>query len=280
MRTVSFTIEQLDRTADGRWTVVLNSTSYTLPDVAFSPTMRAYLEKFTATPEVFIGLEVEAKFSGSRLVQISLPSASLAALSHFNPEVAQGRWQLEHLLSEFVVADTVPSYYEVPPVEVDNSARRVFRAKMSWSPADDAFNTYDGDTLHVEGLGRVRLWGVDAPEIPHWDGEKFVGEAEPGGYAARDFLRDLVANKEVVVEIDKSISFPGRLPGQDSDGRWLVMLWARDAAGRWVNVNKALLAKGLVRLDLSVESSSGAFVRHGLATFAVGGGRSWYAGVA
>ena len=40
----------------------------------------------------------------------------------------------------------------------------------------------DGDTLHV-GDERVRLWGIDAPEID-----------EPGGPAARDALEEFAAD--------------------------------------------------------------------------------------
>ncbi|MBC7345017.1 MAG: hypothetical protein H5U03_06330, partial [Clostridia bacterium] len=71
-----------------------------------------------------------------------------------------------------------------------------------------------------------------------------------------------------MVEIDKSINFSGRLPGQDPYGRWLVMLWVRDYTGHWVNVNKALLAKGLACLDVSAENPPGTFIRRGLTAFA------------
>jgi len=61
---------------------------------------------------------------------------------------------------------------------------------------------YDGDTIHVDidlGLStwikkeKLRLARINAPEIR--------GSQRPAGLAARDFLRNLILDKEVIGEI-------------------------------------------------------------------------------
>src|SRR5881392_755187 len=55
----------------------------------------------------------------------------------------------------------------------------------------------DGDTIDVTTLGRVRLLGIDAPEI----GRVFDTSA-PFAYAARDKLAGLVLHRWVRLEMD------------------------------------------------------------------------------
>jgi micrococcal nuclease len=55
----------------------------------------------------------------------------------------------------------------------------------------------DGDTIDVQGIGRVRLLGIDAPEI----GAGF-DTAAPFAVEARNRLADLVANRWVRLEYD------------------------------------------------------------------------------
>jgi micrococcal nuclease len=56
----------------------------------------------------------------------------------------------------------------------------------------------DGDTLVLAGGERVRLIGIDTPELAR-DGRS----AEPGAEAARDFLRDAVEGREVTLGFDR-----------------------------------------------------------------------------
>ncbi|MEW6770004.1 MAG: thermonuclease family protein [Bacillota bacterium] len=260
MRTLALVIDDLKCESPGVWLVNLNGRVYRVSETVFSSALRAYLEKFVKRLRVFCGLAVEATFDGENLVRLSLPSSSLALLARYNPEIIAGRYGVDEVVSEFARTDTAPSYYQPPPPLGEHPTHRVVMGRVDWSPLHDAFNTYDGDTFYVQGLGKVRLWGVEAPEIPRWTGSSFEGEEQPGGYMARDYLRDLVAGKDVVLEIDKSIQFPGYQPGQDPYGRWLVVAYVRDSAGNWVNVNKALLAQDLARVD--IQSQPSYFSRH------------------
>ena len=60
---------------------------------------------------------------------------------------------------------------------------------------------HDGDTIAVEGV-KVRLYGIDAPEL-----------AQPGGEAARDHLRALVLGQRVHVAFMDKDSY-GRTVGR------------------------------------------------------------------
>lgn len=110
-----------------------------------------------------------------------------------------------------VVADGAPPVHS-PPVLV----RRVV----------------DGDTIDVQGLGRVRLLGIDAPE---WG----FGFDTPAPFAteARDRLAALIANRWVVLEYERR--------GRDAYNRRLAYVLVEN--GRCVNTT--LVREGLARVS-------------------------------
>ncbi len=99
---------------------------------------------------------------------------------------------------------------------------------------------YDGDTITVNiDLGlhtfvnkvKIRLARIDAPELR--------GEEREKGLKVRDFLRELVFNKEIVVQTIKD--------RKGKYGRYLGEVWAKDEKGNYFNVNDLLLRKRLVK---------------------------------
>ncbi len=90
---------------------------------------------------------------------------------------------------------------------------------------------YDGDTctaiidfgFHIQQKMRLRLAEIDAPEIR--------GKERPKGLKARDFLRDLILNKDVVVETVKD--------KKGKYGRYVAKLWVED-----ICVNDHLVKSG------------------------------------
>lgn len=95
---------------------------------------------------------------------------------------------------------------------------------------------YDGDTITVDiDLGmniwqreqKIRLLGINTPEMR--------GADKVAGAAARDYLRSLVLNGEIIVRTVKD--------KHEKYGRLLGEIWI-ELDGREVNVNRMLLEGG------------------------------------
>ena len=97
-------------------------------------------------------------------------------------------------------------------------------------------DVYDGDTLRADvDLGfftwirneQFRLARLDAPEVR--------GDERDDGLVTRDRLRELVLDKNVIIETEKKGKY----------GRYIAELFLEDDDGALVNVNDLLLAEGL-----------------------------------
>lgn len=62
--------------------------------------------------------------------------------------------------------------------------------------AERVISVHDGDTFTIENGDKIRLAGIDAPELK-----------QSHGYEARDYLQKLVKDKDVTLECDGSISY-------------------------------------------------------------------------
>lgn len=92
---------------------------------------------------------------------------------------------------------------------------------------------FDGDTIDVATIGRVRLLGIDAPEVAHT-----YETAAPFGKEARERLTSLVLHRWVRLERD----------GQDRDvyDRHLAYVLTEDGQC----VNTVLVREGLARVSV------------------------------
>ncbi|MFY9638395.1 MAG: thermonuclease family protein [Methanobacterium sp.] len=79
----------------------------------------------------------------------------------------------------------------------------------------------DGDTIDVDGVGRIRFVGVNTPE-----------RGQPGYQEAKDFVKTLCLGKTVGLDIDNAKHY-------DKYGRVLAVVYAGNT-----NVNAELLKKG------------------------------------
>lgn len=105
--------------------------------------------------------------------------------------------------------------------------RRDERFLSTYSVSCAVGSVHDGDTLHC-GRTRVRLRGIDAPEIPD----------QPGSVAARDALADLVRRGPVELTIVAE-------DATDQYGRTLAYLTVRPRNAAPIEVNETLALNGL-----------------------------------
>jgi len=86
----------------------------------------------------------------------------------------------------------------------------------------------DGDTVYLRGGEKIRLLGINAPEVAHRN-----KPGEQGGEQAAEFLRDLLLGQRVGMELD--------VERHDHYKRTLAHLFAED--GR--NLNQLMVERGL-----------------------------------
>ena len=89
----------------------------------------------------------------------------------------------------------------------------------------------DGDTFQTSAGDWIRLADVDTPERGDW-----------GYYEATDVLSDLIYNKRVYLDVDDhSVT--------DPYGRYVCLVYADYSATHYINVNQALLTRGVAVVD-------------------------------
>lgn len=101
------------------------------------------------------------------------------------------------------------------------------------APYYDIQRVYDGDTIHLRGGYRVRLLGINAPEV-----EGRYRSEEAGGDAARDWLRQRLEGQKVRLEFDKE--------RRDHYNRLLAHVFTADGE----HLNLRLVEEGLAVVSL------------------------------
>ena len=94
-------------------------------------------------------------------------------------------------------------------------------AKTNYEASGYCPYVVDGDTIDVDGVGRIRFVGVNTPE-----------RGQPGYGEAKDFVKSLCLGKTVGLDIDNAKT-------HDKYGRVLAVVYAGDT-----NVNAELLKRG------------------------------------
>jgi len=97
-------------------------------------------------------------------------------------------------------------------------------------------SVYDGDTIRADidlGLStwvkneKIRLARINAPELR--------GAEREAGLKARDFLRELILEKDVMLQTIKD--------KKGKHGRYLAEIWL-ERDGEWINVNDLMVEVG------------------------------------
>jgi micrococcal nuclease len=113
------------------------------------------------------------------------------------------------------------------------SAAQTLEGKVNW--------VYDGDTLKVSGIGKVRLLGIDCPEREDSPRDNYYLKQyriEPPrlrkiSAAAMQYLIKIAKNQRVTLEFDREKT--------DAYGRTLAYVYLRDGS----MLNRLLLEQGL-----------------------------------
>jgi len=125
--------------------------------------------------------------------------------------------------------DGIPDTFVIKGEPGAASQRRPLKAGLIRAYCD---YVVDGDTINVVlqdgSKRRVRLMGIDTPEVKH--GRR--GRDEPGGKEAKEFVRNLCEDRTVYLNVDDERS-------TDKYGRMLAVVYAVKK-----NVNAELLRKG------------------------------------
>ena len=99
-------------------------------------------------------------------------------------------------------------------------------------------SVYDGDTCTIDidlGLGawihgeKLRLYRINAPEVR--------GVQRPEGLKSRDFLREQINGKEIIIQTIKD--------RKGKYGRYLGEIWLEGEGGALININDLLVQEGL-----------------------------------
>lgn len=125
-----------------------------------------------------------------------------------------------------------PQYHNASPAVASSydqeSSICVYPALPSTYKSVHCVKVYDGDTLTLDNGDRVRLIGIDAPEIK---------ENQPFAEEAKLFVSNVCQHKDVCISFE---------PGQDETdrfGRHVAWVWVKVDNG-FLNVNEAMVANG------------------------------------
>ena len=105
--------------------------------------------------------------------------------------------------------------------QVSNHQTKVNNTPINYEASGYCSYVVDGDTLDVEGVGRIRLVGINTPEV-----------GEPGYQQAKDFVKSNCLGKVVGLDIDNAKQY-------DKYGRVLAVVYVGQT-----NVNAELLKRG------------------------------------
>lgn len=109
-------------------------------------------------------------------------------------------------------------------------------------------DVYDGDTITCDielGFGvklhnqKVRLYGINTPELR--------GDTYQAGIAARDYLREQILNKKVIIKTIENKKTNPDCDKKGKYGRWLGVIYYNEK-----NINELMIEKGYAKIYSSL----------------------------
>jgi len=101
------------------------------------------------------------------------------------------------------------------------------------------YNVVDGDTMDFEidlgfGIrydGRLRLWGVDTPEVR--------GDEREEGLRVKAYVKELCEGQDVILKTKK---------WQGKYGRYVAAVWIKGLVGNGYDLGSHLVQKGMAKV--------------------------------
>jgi micrococcal nuclease len=110
------------------------------------------------------------------------------------------------------------------------NAQKITTSPLPYRYRHHVAKVYDGDTIRLSNGDKVRLLGINTPEI-----ESHFQQAQVGGQSAKNWLSQKLSNHDVMLEYD--------VEKRDKYDRLLAHIYLDDE-----HINKSLLAQGLATL--------------------------------
>lgn len=107
----------------------------------------------------------------------------------------------------------------------DYQTKEPKKSNFNYEKSGYCSRVIDGDTIDVDGVGRIRFVGVNTPE-----------KGQPGYQEAKDFVRAMCFGKIVYLDIDDKKQ-------HDKYGRSLAVVYVND-----INLNSELLKRGYAEI--------------------------------
>lgn len=107
-------------------------------------------------------------------------------------------------------------------------------------------HVYDGDTLTLDGGNRVRLLGIDTPELK---------EKQPFALEAKEYTKRYCHGKDIWLSFDENTAGEYDVDEKDHYGRLLAFIWvplenngaknSKNSSSQWLCINEGIIASGL-----------------------------------
>ncbi|KAL7466026.1 hypothetical protein ACHAXS_006317 [Conticribra weissflogii] len=110
-------------------------------------------------------------------------------------------------------------------------------------------HVYDGDTLTLDGGDRVRLLGIDTPELK---------EKQPFALEAKEYTKRYCHGKDIWLSFDENAAGEKNGDNKDHYGRLLAFIWvslennggkqkqnSKNSSYQWLCINEGIIASGL-----------------------------------
>jgi len=178
----------------------------------------------------------EGKPSDTKTFDISTvqPDAAQTKPSTQQPSPAAGAWGKPPTISADTSSPSVPQSTPPVPVSPPPSTSSTSGAVHPSLPKDaeqhTVRNVYDGDTLTLVDERRVRLLGIDTPEVK---------ENQPYAQEAKEYTKDRCHKKDIW------ISYEPNGEKEDHYGRLLCFVWVRSDDGNgYLCINEGIVEAG------------------------------------